>query len=157
MHFLKLTLPFCIRSCAADAFFCCPVRANCSPSFFCCFSENNLIITLLLLLRTLPYFSYNVNLLFFLFAAVCQSLFCSCCFRFISLQLKIRQRVGVRALARFVVVNCDDAFFPNCATYIPNISNKTSTIVHFVKLLLKIPIVQHHKYFSIILYRSVLF
>lgn len=39
-----LSIPFWIRNWAADAFFCVPVFDVCSPSFFCCFSENNLII-----------------------------------------------------------------------------------------------------------------
>lgn len=44
-HILScILLPFWIRSWAADAFFCVPVFDVCSPSFFCCFSENNLIM-----------------------------------------------------------------------------------------------------------------
>lgn len=45
---LNCILPFVIRNCAADAFFCePPALAEPSSSFFCCFKEKSLIIVLI--------------------------------------------------------------------------------------------------------------
>lgn len=67
---MKSKIPFCIRSCAAEAFFCVPDFDVCSPSFFCCFNEKSFIIFMRELLRLLRCcFCYNGQV-FFLFVLV---------------------------------------------------------------------------------------